>query len=180
MKLHYHHLPALPLHFSFMTVISKPLLVPFLLAHKLIDRDLRSPVSWYTAVLWCSSQTRWQESHCFFKAAFLDSRFPEAWFAFGHALACEGNHDQAMAAYSTTSHHLQGSAPISLGSPHPARRTSVCNTQLTCPALTSDYLARQAGTVPACWEALPTIWFVLLQSLELYLRNTARQCWSKQ
>ncbi|KAI9627983.1 hypothetical protein KEM48_011921 [Puccinia striiformis f. sp. tritici PST-130] len=81
----------------------------FLLSHELIERDSSSPISWYGAGLWYFSQRRWEESRRFFsKAALLDSRFPEAWFAFGHALAYEGEHDQAITAYSTASHNFQG------------------------------------------------------------------------
>lgn len=43
------------------------------------------------------------------KAAMLDTRFAPAWFGFGHSLALEGEHDQAITAYSTAQHHFQGS-----------------------------------------------------------------------
>ncbi|KAH9448926.1 hypothetical protein Pst134EA_028215 [Puccinia striiformis f. sp. tritici] len=134
LKLHYHHLPTLPLHLSSMTMIKKLLPSLFLLSHELIERDSSSPISWYGAGLWYFSQRRWEESRRFFsKAALLDSRFPEAWFAFGHALAYEGEHDQAITAYSTASHNFQGShlPLLFIGMQH---------IQLANPTLAHDYL----------------------------------------
>ncbi|POW08280.1 hypothetical protein PSHT_09613, partial [Puccinia striiformis] len=103
----------------------------FLLSHELIERDSSSPISWYGAGLWYFSQRRWEESRR--KAALLDSRFPEAWFAFGHALAYEGEHDQAITAYSTASHNFQGShlPLLFIGMQH---------IQLANPTLAHDYL----------------------------------------
>ncbi|KNZ57199.1 hypothetical protein VP01_2213g1 [Puccinia sorghi] len=148
LKLHYHHLPTLPLHLSSMTMIKKLLPSLFLLAHELIERDPSSPISWYGAGLWYFSQKRWEESRRFFsslllfsKAALLDSRFPEAWFAFGHALAYEGEHDQAITAYSTASHNFQGShlPLLFIGMQH---------IQLANPSLAHDYLSAAAEICP--------------------------------
>lgn len=142
LKLHYHHLPSLPLHLTCMTMIKKLLPSLFLLAHQLIERDPNSPISWYAAGLWYFSQKRWEESRRFFsKAALLDSRFPETWFAFGHALAYEGEHDQAITAYSTASHNFQGShlPLLFIGMQH---------IQLANPVLALDYLSTAAEICP--------------------------------
>ncbi|OAV87261.1 hypothetical protein PTTG_09696 [Puccinia triticina 1-1 BBBD Race 1] len=143
LKLHYHHLPTLPLHLTSMTMVPKLLPALFLLAHELIDREPASPVSWYAAGLWYFSQKRWEESRRFFsKAALLDARFPEAWFAFGHALAYEGEHDQAITAYSTAAHNFQGShlPLLFIGMQH---------IQLANPSLANDYLSAAAEISPA-------------------------------
>lgn len=39
----------------------------------------------------------------------IDSRFGPAWLAFAHSYAFEGEHDQAITAYSTALRHSQGS-----------------------------------------------------------------------
>ncbi|POW13198.1 hypothetical protein PSTT_03952, partial [Puccinia striiformis] len=79
LKLHYHHLPTLPLHLSIGMELDYGILV---------NVDGKNHEGFFPL---------------------LDSRFPEAWFAFGHALAYEGEHDQAITAYSTASHNFQGS-----------------------------------------------------------------------
>lgn len=38
----------------------------------------------------------------------IDSRFGPAWIAFAHSYAYEGEHDQAITAYSTALRHFQG------------------------------------------------------------------------
>ncbi|MBW0471067.1 hypothetical protein O181_010782 [Austropuccinia psidii MF-1] len=142
LKLHYHHSPTLPLHLTCMTMINKLQPSLFLLAHELIERDPNSAISWYAAGLWYFSQKRWEESRRFFsKSALLDSRFPETWFAFGHALAYEGEHDQAITAYSTASHNFQGSHL-------PMLFIAMQHIQLANPTLANDYLSTAAQICP--------------------------------
>lgn len=43
------------------------------------------------------------------KSVLIDSRFGPAWLAFAHSYALEGEHDQAITAYSTALRHSQGS-----------------------------------------------------------------------
>lgn len=43
------------------------------------------------------------------KSVLIDSRFGPAWLAFAHSYAFEGEHDQAITAYSTALRHSQGS-----------------------------------------------------------------------
>lgn len=42
------------------------------------------------------------------KSVLIDSRFGPAWIAFAHSYAYEGEHDQAITAYSTSLRHFQG------------------------------------------------------------------------
>jgi len=82
----------------------------FLLAHELVENEPDDAVSWYAVGLWYFSGKRWEESRRFFgKAVLLDSRFGPAWLAFAHSYAFEGEHDQAITAYSTALRHFQGS-----------------------------------------------------------------------
>lgn len=43
------------------------------------------------------------------KSVLIDSRFGPSWIAFAHSYAYEGEHDQAITAYSTALRHFQGS-----------------------------------------------------------------------
>ena len=49
-----------------------------------------------------------QARHFFGKATRLDANFGSGWLGFGHSFAIEGEHDQAMAAYSTASRVMPG------------------------------------------------------------------------
>lgn len=42
------------------------------------------------------------------KSVLIDSRFGPSWIAFAHSYAYEGEHDQAITAYSTAARHFQG------------------------------------------------------------------------
>ncbi|EGF97822.1 uncharacterized protein MELLADRAFT_84205 [Melampsora larici-populina 98AG31] len=142
LTLHDHHPPTLPLHLTCMAMM--PHLRPslFLLAHDLVERDPNSAISWYAAGLWYFSQRRWEESRRFFsKSALMDSRFAPAWFGFGHALAYEGEHDQAITAYSTASHNFQGSH-------FPLLFIGMQHIQLANPTLASDYLLAASEICP--------------------------------
>lgn len=43
------------------------------------------------------------------KSVLIDPRFGPAWLAYAHSFAFEGEHDQAITAYSTAHRHLSGS-----------------------------------------------------------------------
>jgi anaphase-promoting complex subunit 6 len=81
----------------------------FLLAHDLVERGPDNAVSWYAVGLWYFAGRRWDEARRFLgKAVLLDSRFGPAWIAFAHSYALEGEHDQAITAYSTAQRHFPG------------------------------------------------------------------------
>lgn len=89
----------------------------FLLAHELVDREPESVVSWYAVGLWYYASSRWEEARRYLgKALLIDNRFGPAWLSFAHSFALEGEHDQAITAYSTAQRHLQGS--VQIGSCH--------------------------------------------------------------
>jgi anaphase-promoting complex subunit 6 len=48
------------------------------------------------------------------KANLIDSRFAPAWIAFAHSFAYEGEHDQAITAYSTSARLFPGYAYLLL------------------------------------------------------------------
>lgn len=81
----------------------------FLLAHELVDREPETAVSWYAVGLWYFSNKKWEEARRYFgKALLIDSRLGCAWMGFAHSFALEGEHDQAITAYSTAQRHFQG------------------------------------------------------------------------
>ncbi|KAK4058555.1 anaphase-promoting complex subunit Cut9 [Microbotryomycetes sp. JL221] len=110
MSKHSSHRPTLPLHLACMYYIPHLRSKLFLLAHELVDNDPDDAIAWYAVGLWYFSGKRWEESRRFFgKSVLIDSKFGPAWLAFAHSYAFEGEHDQAITAYSTALRHLQGS-----------------------------------------------------------------------
>ncbi|KAK4053503.1 anaphase-promoting complex subunit Cut9 [Microbotryomycetes sp. JL201] len=110
MDKHPSHKSTLPVHLACMQSLPHLRSKLFLLAHELVDNDPDDAIAWYAVGLWYYSGHRWEESRRFFgKSVLIDSRFGPAWLAFAHSYAFEGEHDQAITAYSTALRHLQGS-----------------------------------------------------------------------
>ncbi|GEM06673.1 cell division control protein 16 [Rhodotorula toruloides] len=109
-SLHPYHRPSLPLHLSCMHHIPNLRSRLFLLAHEMVENEPDDAISWYAVGLWYFSGKRWEESRRFFgKSVLIDPRFGPAWLAYAHSFAYEGEHDQAITAYSTAQRHLPGS-----------------------------------------------------------------------
>lgn len=91
-----HHLPGL-----------RPRL--FILAHELVHERPEDAISWFAVGMWYFSGRRWATAREHLsKATLLDNRFAPAWLAFAHAFALEGEHDQAITAYSTAAKLFPG------------------------------------------------------------------------
>lgn len=109
LALHSSHRPTLPLHLSCMHHLPHLRSKLFLLAHDLVENEPDDAISWYAVGMWYFSGKRWEESRRYFgKSVLIDSRFGPAWIAFAHSYAYEGEHDQAITAYSTALRHFQG------------------------------------------------------------------------
>lgn len=128
LAVHSSHRPTLPLHLSCMHHLPHLRSRLFLLAHQLIESEPDDAISWYAVGLWYFSGRRWEESRRYFgsvfisrahrpgadagggnrKSVLIDSRFGPSWIAFAHSYAFEGEHDQAITAYSTALRHFQG------------------------------------------------------------------------
>ncbi|KAF2467895.1 anaphase-promoting complex subunit Cut9 [Lindgomyces ingoldianus] len=81
----------------------------FLLAHDLADTHPQEPCSWLTVGIYYLSISRIAEARRFFsKASMMDPHFGPAWIGFAHTFAAEGEHDQAISAYSTAARLFQG------------------------------------------------------------------------
>ncbi|GAA5941504.1 anaphase promoting complex subunit CDC16 [Sporobolomyces koalae] len=104
------HRPTLPIHLACMQQLPNMRSRLFLLAHEMVDSEPDDAVSWYAVGLWYFAGKRWEESRRFFgKSVLIDPRFGPAWLAYAHSFAFEGEHDQAITAYSTAHRHLSGS-----------------------------------------------------------------------
>ncbi|KAG9074149.1 anaphase promoting complex subunit cdc16 [Ceratobasidium sp. UAMH 11750] len=104
------HPSTLPLHLACMAALPHLHSRLFLLAHDLVAHEPDSPSSWYAVGLWYLAVKRHGEAKKYFsKTSLMDPRFGPAWIAFAHAFAYEGEHDQAIVAYSTSARLFPGS-----------------------------------------------------------------------
>lgn len=82
----------------------------FLLAHTLADNAPEESYSYLAIGVYYLSVAKIAEARRFFsKASLLDPHSAPAWIGFAHTFAAEGEHDQAIAAYSTAARLFQGS-----------------------------------------------------------------------
>lgn len=81
----------------------------FLLSHRLADLHPDVPVTWLAVGVYYLSISQIAEARRFFsKASTMDQHFGPAWIGFAHTFAAEGEHDQAISAYSTAARLFQG------------------------------------------------------------------------
>ena len=82
----------------------------FLLSHTLSQHAPHEPYTYLAIGTYYLSTNRVSEARRFFsKASLMDPHSPAAWIGFAHTFAAEGEHDQAIAAYSTAARLFQGS-----------------------------------------------------------------------
>ncbi|KAF2091057.1 TPR-like protein [Saccharata proteae CBS 121410] len=81
----------------------------FLLSHDLADNQPDQAVSWLAIGIYYLTISRIADARRFFsKASMMDPHFGPAWIGFAHTFAAEGEHDQAISAYSTAARLFQG------------------------------------------------------------------------
>ncbi|KAF2733392.1 anaphase-promoting complex subunit Cut9 [Polyplosphaeria fusca] len=81
----------------------------FLLAHELADSHPQESCTWFAVGVYYLSINRIAESRRYFsKSSMMDPHFGPAWIGFAHTFAAEGEHDQAISAYSTAARLFQG------------------------------------------------------------------------
>ncbi|OCK97180.1 TPR-like protein [Cenococcum geophilum 1.58] len=81
----------------------------FLLSHDLADNHPEEPSAWLAIGIYYLTINRIAEARRFFsKASMMDPHFGPAWIGFAHTFAAEGEHDQAISAYSTAARLFQG------------------------------------------------------------------------
>ena len=104
------HNPALyPLHLACLYETSSHNTL-FLLSHNLSQHAPHEPYTYLAIGTYYLGTNRISEARRFFsKASLMDPHSPAAWIGFAHTFAAEGEHDQAIAAYSTAARLFQGS-----------------------------------------------------------------------
>lgn len=81
----------------------------FYMAHKLVDLYPDEAISWYAVGCYYDLIKKTEQGRRYLtKAATLDRLFGPAWLAYGHSLAKEKEHDQAMAAYFKATQLMRG------------------------------------------------------------------------
>lgn len=81
----------------------------FLIAHEFADRHPEEPATWLAVGVYYLTINKVAEARRYFsKASMMDPHFGPAWIGFAHTFAAEGEHDQAISAYSTASRLFQG------------------------------------------------------------------------
>jgi anaphase-promoting complex subunit 6 len=97
-----------PLHLACLHELNQKNVL-FLIAHDLADNHPEEPCSWLAVGIYYLTINRIAEARRYFsKASMMDPHFGPAWIGFAHTFAAEGEHDQAISAYSTAARLFQG------------------------------------------------------------------------
>ena len=81
----------------------------YLLSHGLADTNPGEPATWLAVGTYYLAIGRIAEARRYFsKASMMDPVFGPAWIGFAHTFAAEGEHDQAISAYSTAARLFPG------------------------------------------------------------------------
>ncbi|KAI2623415.1 anaphase-promoting complex subunit cut9 [Xylaria nigripes] len=83
--------------------------VLFLIAHDLADNHPEEPCAWLAVGIYYFAIDKIADARRYFsKASMMDAHFGPAWIGFAHTFAAEGEHDQAISAYSTAARLFMG------------------------------------------------------------------------
>ncbi|KAJ5272441.1 hypothetical protein N7478_007566 [Penicillium angulare] len=118
----------------------------FLLSHLLADHAPEEPYTYLAIGVYYLAVSKIAEARRFFsKASLLDPHSAAAWIGFAHTFAAEGEHDQAIAAYSTAARLFQGShlPQLFLGMQHLALNNMSLAHEYLCAAFSMS-----TGSVP--------------------------------
>jgi len=99
---------CLPLHLACLYELNEKNAL-FLLAHDFADHHPEEPATWLAVGVYYLTTNRIADARRYFsKASMMDPHFGPAWVGFAHTFAIEGEHDQAISAYSTAARLFQG------------------------------------------------------------------------
>lgn len=97
-----------PIHLACLFELKKNNVL-FLVAHDLADTHPEEPCSWLAVGTYYFAIGKIAEARRYFsKASMMDAHFGPAWIGFAHTFAAEGEHDQAISAYSTAARLFMG------------------------------------------------------------------------
>lgn len=103
-----HNFAAVPLHLVALYQLADHNAL-FLLAHNLADAHPDQPATWLAVAVFYLATHRIADARRYFsKASIMDPHFGPAWLGFAHTFAAEGEHDQAISAYTTAARLFQG------------------------------------------------------------------------
>ena len=103
-----HNFSVYPLHLACLYELNRKNEL-FLISHELADEHPEEPCTWLAVGVYYLTISRVAEARRFFsKASMMDPHFGPAWIGFAHTFAAEGEHDQAISAYSTAARLFQG------------------------------------------------------------------------
>lgn len=103
-----YNFPSLPIHLACLCELRDKNAL-YLLAHQLADSHPQEPSTHLAIGVYYLSISQVASARRFFsKASILDPHFGPAWIGFAHTFAAEGEHDQAISAYSTAARLFQG------------------------------------------------------------------------
>ncbi|KAH8805978.1 cell division cycle protein-like protein [Xylogone sp. PMI_703] len=81
----------------------------FLISHDVADNHPDEPCTWLAVGIYYLAIDKIAEARRYFsKASMMDPHFGPAWIGFAHTFAAEGEHDQAISAYSTAARLFMG------------------------------------------------------------------------
>ncbi|KAK4461991.1 anaphase-promoting complex subunit cut9 [Cladorrhinum samala] len=99
---------AYPIYLACLYELRKTNLL-FLTAHGLADSHPDEPCTWLAVGIYYFAIGKVAEARRYFsKASMMDANFGPAWIGFAHTFAAEGEHDQAVTAYSTAARLFTG------------------------------------------------------------------------
>lgn len=130
----------------------------FLLSHLLADHAPEEPYTYLAIGVYYLAVSKIAEARRFFsKASLLDPHSAPAWIGFAHTFAAEGEHDQAIAAYSTAARLFQGShlPQLFLGMQHLALNNMSLAHEYLCAAFAMS-TGSAPGTEPTPGKQLAT------------------------
>lgn len=103
-----YNFPALPVHLACLHELADKNAL-YLLAHTLADTHPSEPATHLAIGVYYLTINQIASARRFFsKASILDPHYGPAWIGFAHTFAAEGEHDQAISAYSTAARLFQG------------------------------------------------------------------------
>lgn len=81
----------------------------FLISHKLAENFPKCAITWFAVATYNMCIEKISEARKYYsKASILDPNFGYAWLGFAHTYALEGEHEQALSAYSTAARFFPG------------------------------------------------------------------------